>query len=87
MVKIRLTREGSKGRPFYRVVVVNARASRQGPYIEALGFYHPLSNPPAIVINEERALFWLRRGAQPTETVARLLTQLSILDKFRKKKE
>lgn len=84
MVKIRLRREGAKNRPFYRVVVADARASRQGPYIEALGYYDPLPNPPTIVINEERALFWLKQGAQPTETAAGLLSRLGILEKFKK---
>ncbi|HEX78478.1 MAG TPA: 30S ribosomal protein S16 [Dehalococcoidia bacterium] len=83
MVKIRLRRTGAKKRPSYRVVVADARAPRDGAFIEIIGHYNPLTDPATIVIDQERALYWLRRGAQPTETAASLLAKLGILDKFR----
>lgn len=83
MVKIRLRRMGRKKRPSYRVVVADARSPRDGTFIETIGHYDPLTDPPTIVINEEEALKWLHRGAQPTETVARLLNKLGIMEKFK----
>ena len=83
MVKIRLRRVGRKKRPSYRVVVADARSPREGTFIETIGHYDPLTDPPTIVINEEKALKWLHRGAQPTETVARLLNKLGIMEKFK----
>lgn len=83
MVKIRLRRMGRKKRPSYRVVVADARSPREGTFIETIGHYDPLTDPPTIVINEEKALKWLHRGAQPTETVARLLNKLGIMEKFK----
>lgn len=82
MVKMRLSRGGAKKRPSYRVVVADSRAPRDGDFIETLGYYNPLTKPATVVINEERALEWLRHGAQPTDTVARLLTRLGIMEKF-----
>lgn len=83
MVKIRLRRVGRKKRPSYRVVVADARSPRDGAFIETIGHYDPLTDPPTIVINEEKALKWLHQGAQPTETVARLLNKLGITEKFK----
>ena len=83
MVKIRLTRVGRKKKPSYRVVVADARAPRDGDFIEIVGHYNPLSDPPAVVIDEARALHWLRQGAQPTEAVARMLSKLGILERFK----
>ena len=83
MVKIRLSRVGRKKRPSYRVVVADARAPRDGAFIETIGHYDPLTDPPTIVINEEKALKWLHQGAQPTETVTRLLNKLGIIEKFK----
>ena len=82
MVKIRLRRTGKKKQPSYRVVVADSRAPRDGAFIENLGHYNPLTEPPTIVIDEEKTLKWLRQGAQPTETVASLLRKLGILEKF-----
>ena len=82
MVKIRLRRVGAKSKPSYRVVVADARAPRGGAYIEKIGHYNPLTNPETVVIDEEKALKWLRCGAQPTEAVARLLSRLGIMEKF-----
>lgn len=83
MVKIRLSRVGRKKRPSYRVVVADARSPRDGAFIETIGHYDPLTDPPTIVINEEKALKWLHQGAQPTETVTRLLNKLGIIEKFK----
>ena len=82
MVKIRLRRGGSKGKPAYRVVIAQDQAPRDGAFIETIGYYNPLTDPATVVINEEKALSWLRRGAQPTETVTKLLARLGIMEKF-----
>jgi small subunit ribosomal protein S16 len=72
-VKIRLMRIGKKKQPSYRVVVKEARSPRTGKYIEQVGFYNPLSDPIDVRFEEERVNYWLGVGAQPTETVKRLL--------------
>lgn len=82
MVKMRLRRIGTKGRPFYRVVVAPSTSGRNGRFVEVLGTYDPVSRPAAIKINEERALFWLMEGAQPTETMAIVLNRSGVLEKF-----
>ena len=82
MVKIRLRRIGTKARPFYRVVVAESSAGRNGAFVETLGTYDPTKQPKHLEINEERALHWLMNGAQPTETAARLLNKTGALDKF-----
>lgn len=73
MVKIRLTRLGSKKNPFYRVVVADSRYPRDGRFIEEIGTYDPLTNPSTIKIDAEKASKWLANGAQPTDTVKELL--------------
>ncbi|WP_430867131.1 30S ribosomal protein S16 [Demequina aurantiaca] len=73
-VKIRLKRFGKKKAPFYRVVVMDGRAKRDGKALEEIGIYHPLNNPSIIQINSERALYWLSVGAQPSGQVFKLLT-------------
>ena len=78
MVKIRLQRVGKKKKPSYRVIVADSRAPRDGSFIEIIGHYDPLTDPATIVIQEEKALRWLRQGAQPTETVAGLLSKAGI---------
>jgi small subunit ribosomal protein S16 len=80
--RIRLRRMGSKGRPFYRVVVADQRAPRDGRFIENIGRYHPLGDPSLIEIDEERALHWLRVGAQPSNQVRTLMTKVGIWEKF-----
>jgi len=87
MVKIRLRRVGAKKRPSYRLVVADSRAPRDGAFIEIIGHYNPLTDPETVVIAEDRALNWLRQGAQPTATAARLLSKLGILDKPKTTKE
>ena len=80
-VKIRLRRLGAKKKPFYRLVVADSRARRDGRFIESLGTYDPLRDPPAVVLDEDRAVHWLRRGAQPTDTVRRILTRRGVLQR------
>jgi small subunit ribosomal protein S16 len=75
-VKIRLKRLGSKKRPYYRMVVVDSRAPRDGKTIEEVGFYHPIEvEEKQVLIKEERIREWLNNGAQPTDTVKRLLNK------------
>lgn len=78
-VKIRLRRLGAKKKPFYRLVVADSRARRDGRFIESLGTYDPLRDPPAVTLDEEKALEWLRRGAQPTDTVRTILSRRGLL--------
>lgn len=73
MVKIRLRRMGAKKNPFYRIVVADSRAPRDGRFIEEIGTYDPLADPAAIKIDTERAQYWVKTGAQPTDTVKALL--------------
>jgi len=87
MVKIRLRRTGAKKKPSYRVVVADSRAPRDGAFLNIIGHYNPLTDPETIVIDEEKALTWLRQGAQPTATAARLLSKVGIMEKFNKIKE
>ena len=72
-VKIRLRRMGQKKAPFYRVIVADSRSPRDGRFVEEIGYYDPTKNPSVIKIDEEAAKKWLANGAQPTETVAKLL--------------
>jgi len=83
MVKIRLRRMGKRNRPFYRVVVADSRSPRNGKFIDTIGHYNPLTDPATINIDEEKALRWLRYGAQPTHTVRSLLGKLGIMDKLK----
>ena len=85
MVKIRLRRVGSKQKASYRIVVADSRAPRNGAFIGVIGHYDPLTEPETVVINEEEALSWLRKGAQPTSTAARLLSKMGIMEKFKTK--
>ena len=80
-VKIRLKRMGSNKKPFYRIVVADSRAPRDGRFIEEIGYYNPVSEPKQIKINDEKANKWLGVGAQPTETVKKLLQSQEILAK------
>jgi len=75
LLKIHLSRVGKKKRPAYRIVVADSRAPRDGANIEIIGHYDPLTEPPTIVINEERAAHWLEHGARPSEAVAKLLAR------------
>lgn len=78
MVKIRLTRLGAHKKPFYRLIVADSRARRDGPFIEILGTYNPLKEPSEIDINLDRARFWLQRGAQPSDTARKLMQKAGL---------
>ena len=78
MVKIRLKRMGAHKKPFYRVVVADIRAPRDGKFIEEIGYYNPLTDPVDINIDEEAAKKWLGNGAQPTEVVGKILKAAGI---------
>ena len=76
MVKIRLRRLGAKKAPFYRVVVADSRYTRDGRFIEEIGTYDPTKDPAAINIDVEKAKEWIKKGAQPTDTVKALLKKV-----------
>ena len=78
-VKIRLQRHGSKKRPFYFIVVADARAPRDGKFIQKIGTYNPLTVPASVQLDRQRALDWLHKGAQPTDTVRRILSFKGVL--------
>ncbi len=77
-VKLRLRRMGKKKQPIYKVVAADSRSPRDGKFLEAIGVYNPLTDPHTIDIKEDRALYWLNAGAQPTDTVKSLLRQKGI---------
>ena len=78
MVKIRLTRLGKHKRPFYRVIVADSKSRRDGPFIEILGTYDPITKPSEIKIDLDKAKYWLDNGAQPTVTALRLLKKAGL---------
>ena len=81
-VRLRLTRMGRKKRPYYRIVAIDSRKKREGAFIERIGYYHPLNDPPAVKIDGEKALKWLHVGAQPSETVRSLLRREGVWLRF-----
>lgn len=86
-VKIRLRRMGAKKAPFYRVVVADSRYPRDGRFIEEIGTYNPLVHPADIKIDGDKAVKWLKNGAQPTDTVKSLLNKSGIMGKFEEEKK
>ncbi|TEB05483.1 30S ribosomal protein S16 [Pelotomaculum schinkii] len=80
-VRIRLRRMGAKKAPFYRIVVADSRSPRDGRFIEEIGYYDPLKDPVVININEEKALDWLKKGAQLSETAKALFNKAGVLKK------
>ena len=85
MLRIRLRRVGKKKQPTYRLVVADSKAPRDGAFVEIIGHYNPLTEPATLEIDEEKALSWLRRGAQPSEAVAKLLARKGIIEKPQEK--
>ena len=83
MLRIRLRRVGAKKQPSYRVVVADSRAARDGSFVDQLGRYDPLTDPPTVAIDEDKALMWLRQGAQPSEPVQRILKRLGTLERVK----
>jgi small subunit ribosomal protein S16 len=84
LLRIRLRRVGKKKQPAYRLVVADSRAPRDGAFVEIIGHYNPLTDPTTLVIDEEKARTWLSRGAQPSETAAKLLARQGNLEKAEK---
>ena len=85
-VRIRLKRVGKKKAPSYRVVVADSRSPRDGRIIENIGWYNPLVEPSAIKIDEEKAINWLKVGAQPSESVTLLLKRTGVMERFEQMK-
>ncbi|MBR3059658.1 MAG: 30S ribosomal protein S16 [Oscillospiraceae bacterium] len=79
MVKIRLRRMGAKKAPYYRIVVADSHFPRDGRFIEEIGTYNPLTEPSEIKVDSERALTWIKNGAQPTDTVKSLLKRAGVI--------
>lgn len=86
-VKIRMKRIGAKKKPFYRIVVADSRAPRDGRFIEEIGYYNPISNPKVFKVDAEKAMKWIQTGAKPTETVARLFKVYNVADDAKNVKE
>ena len=86
-VKLRLKRGGSKQRPFYRIVAADARSPRDGRFIDSIGTYNPIPAEYEVSIDEEKAMYWLSNGAQPTDTVRSLLSQKGIMAKHAESKK
>jgi small subunit ribosomal protein S16 len=84
VVKIRLSRVGTKKKPFYRIVVADSRSPRDGRCIEIIGTYNPLDDPITTKIDEEKAIKWMKNGAQLTHKVHGLFSKSGLLDKFKK---
>ncbi|MFV0288068.1 MAG: 30S ribosomal protein S16 [Mycoplasmatales bacterium] len=82
MVKLRLKRMGAKKQAFYRIVAMDARTKRDGKAIEELGFYDPIKQPAEVKIDKEKALKWLKEGAQPSDTVKNLFAKEGIMKEF-----
>lgn len=80
MLKIRLRRMGAKKQPFYRIIVADSRAPRDGAFVEELGYYNPTTEPAELKVDNERAQEWMKNGAQPTDTVRGLLKKAGAID-------
>ncbi|MBI2909360.1 MAG: 30S ribosomal protein S16 [Chloroflexi bacterium] len=83
MLKIRLRRVGARKRPAYRVVVVDSRVPRDGTFVEVIGHYDPITDPPTITVDQDKAQKWLTSGAQPTDSAARILAKLGLIEGFK----
>lgn len=86
-VKLRLKRGGSKQRPFYKIVAADARFPRDGRFIDSIGTYNPIPAEYEVSIDEEKAMYWLSNGAQPTDTVRSLLSEKGIMAKYAESKK
>ena len=86
-VKLRLKRGGSKQRPFYRIVAADSRCARDGRFIDTIGTYNPIPAEYEVSIDEEKAMYWLTNGAQPTDTVRNLLSEKGIMAKYAESKK
>ena len=86
-VKLRLKRMGSKAKPFYRIAAADSRSPRDGRFLEVIGTYNPIKGSEVVTVNEEKALYWLSNGAQPTDTVRSILSKQGIMAKFAESKK
>ena len=82
MVRIRLRKMGLRHQPYYRIVVADRESPRDGRFLEGVGTYNPRTEPSTILVEEARVYHWLGKGAQPSESVARLFTQIGLKDRF-----
>jgi small subunit ribosomal protein S16 len=82
MVRLRLRRVGAKGQPSYRIIAADKEAPRDGRFLEILGFYNPRTEPATIQLEEEKIYDWLRKGAQPSESVERIFRSAGLMDRF-----
>ena len=80
MLKIRLRRMGAKKQPFYRIVVADSRAPRDGAFVEEIGYYNPVTEPAELKVDNDRAKEWMKNGAKPTDTVRGLLKKAGAID-------
>ncbi len=80
MLKIRLRRMGAKKQPFYRIVIADSRAPRDGAFVEEIGYYNPTTEPAELRVDADRAKTWMKNGAQPTDTVRGLLKKAGAID-------
>src|SRR5574341_59798 len=87
MEKFRLRRVGATKQPSYRIVVADSRSPRDGRFIETIGFYNPRTEPPTVEIKEDRALYWLTQGAQPTEAMAGIFKRLGTSERLSRLKQ
>ena len=83
MLRIRLRRVGAKKKPSYRIVVADSRAPRDGSFVDQVGHYNPLTDPPTVSLDEDKVVKWLGNGAQPSEPVERMLRKTGIFEKLR----
>jgi len=83
-VKIRLTRIGSKKKPFYRIVVADSRSPRDGKFIEKIGTYDPKTEPSKIEVDEDKVMSWLKKGAKPTDAVQKIFEKVNIVGSYNK---
>lgn len=81
MVRIRFRRVGKRKQPYYRIVVADSRSPRDGRFIETIGHYNPRTDPPTIIVKEEKLHSWIKEGAQPTDSVKRVLISCGVLKK------
>ncbi len=84
MLRIRLRRVGAKKKPSYRIVVADSRAPRNGAFVDLVGHYDPLTDPPTISIDEDKVVKWLGNGAQPSEPVERMLRKMGIFERLKR---
>ncbi len=85
-VHLRLLRIGAKKRPYYRIVATDSRRARDGRFLEIVGTYNPIAQPAEVNVHEDKLTTWLNQGAQPTDTVKSLLTQIGFIEKYHKAK-